>query len=97
MRTGQNIRDSLEDRLPTVQVSIPVALTQEQRMKLLNTFNALADKEVDLDIQIVPEMIAGIKARIGDIVLDNSLGNQIDNLKDQVSRSLETFSPIQDD
>lgn len=97
MHTVQNIRESLEDRTPTVEVSVPLELTNEQRMKLLNTFNALADKEVDMDIKLVPEMIAGIKARIGDIVLDNSLGDQIDTLKDQVSRSLEIFASIQDD
>ena len=69
----------------------------EQRLKLINTFSALADKEVDLEVLILPEMVAGIKARIGDIVLDNSVGNQIDTMRDQVTRSLETYSPIQDD
>lgn len=93
----QNIRESLEDRIPTVELSVPVALTNEQHIKLLNTFNALADKEVDFDIKIVPDMIAGLKARIGDLVLDNSLGDQFDTLKDQVSRSMETFSPVQDE
>ncbi len=93
----QNLRESLEDRIPTVELSVPFELTNEQRVKLINTFNALADKEVDFEIEIVPEMIAGIKARIGDLVMDNSLGNQVDNLKDKVSRSLETFTPLQDE
>lgn len=97
IRMVQNIRESLEDRIPTVELSVPVALTNDQHIKLLNTFNALADKEVDFDIKIVPDMIAGLKARIGDLVLDNSLGDQIDTLKDHVSRSLETFSPVQDE
>ncbi|HNY83485.1 MAG TPA: F0F1 ATP synthase subunit delta [Anaerolineaceae bacterium] len=97
MSAVQRVRDSLEGRQPTVRIEVPAALTNEQYLKLLNTFNALADKEVDLQIKVVPEMIAGIKARIGDIVLDNSLSNQIDSLRDQVSRSMETFSPVQNE
>ena len=82
MSAVQRVRDSLEGRQPTVRIEVPAALTNEQYLKLLNTFNALADKEVDLQIKVIPEMIAGIKARIGDIVMDNSLGNQIDSLRD---------------
>ena len=97
IRAVQSIRESLEDRAPVLELSVPTELTTEQRLKLTNTFNALADKEVDLEISIVPEMVAGVKARIGDIVLDNSVGNQIDTMRDQVTRSLETYTPIQDD
>ena len=97
IRAVQSIRESLEDRAPILELSVPTELTAEQRLKLTNTFNALADKEVDLEISIVPEMVAGVKARIGDIVLDNSVGNQIDTMRDQVTRSLETYTPIQDD
>lgn len=93
----QNLRESLVDRTPTVELSTPIELTNEQHLKLINTFTALADKEVDFEITIVPEMIAGLKARIGDFVMDNSLGNQVNNLKDNVSRSMETFTPIQDE
>jgi len=97
IRAVQNIRESLEGRSPTVEISVPTELTMEQRIKIINTFNALADKEVDLEVTILPEMVAGLKARIGDIVLDNSVGNQIDTMRDQVTRSLETYSPVQDD
>jgi len=93
----QGIRDSLAERIPTVQVTVPQELTTEQEMKLVNTFNALADKEVELDIQIKPELVSGIRARIGDIVLDNSIGTHLTSLREKISRHLETLAAPEDD
>ena len=73
MRMVQNFRESLKDRIPTVDVTVPRELTNEQHMKLLNTFNALADKEVELEVRVEPELIGGIRAQIGDNAFDNSI------------------------
>lgn len=97
MRMVQSIRDSLAERIPTVEIFVPRDLTTEQHMKLLNTFNALADKEVDLEINVQPELVSGIKARIGDIVLDNTIKSHLEMMRDDVSRKLETLvSPDND-
>jgi F-type H+-transporting ATPase subunit delta len=66
-------------------------------MKLVSTFNALADKEVDLEITIQPDLVAGLKARIGDIVLDNSIGTQLNSLRDEISLKLETGAAPEDE
>ena len=66
-------------------------------MKLVNTFNALTDKEVDIEISLQPELIAGIRARIGDIVLDNSVGAQLNSLRDDINLKLETLAAPEDD
>ena len=97
MRMVQGIRDSLVDRIPTVEVAVPRELSPEQHMKLISTFNALADKEVDLEISIQPELVAGIKARIGDIVLDNSLGTHLNLLRDDINLKLETVAAPEDE
>lgn len=97
IRLVQGIRESLEERIPTVQVAVPRQLSTEQHMKLLNTFNALADKEVELDISIEPEMVSGIRARIGDIVMDNSIGAHLDSLRDTISEKLDTLSKPEDE
>ena len=60
MRMVQNIRESLEARIPTVEIQVPRELTTEQQMKLINTFNALADKEVDLEVAVKPELVKEI-------------------------------------
>lgn len=97
MRMVQGLRDSLADRIPTVEVVVPRELSTEQEMKLVSTFNALADKEVDLEINIQQELVAGIKARIGDIVLDNSVGTHLNSLRDEINLKLETVAEPEDD
>jgi len=92
MRMVQNIRESLEARIPTVEIEVPRELTTEQQMKLINTFNALADKEVDLEVAVKPELVSGIRARVGDIVLDNTIYAHLDSLRDEVGQKLETLA-----
>jgi F-type H+-transporting ATPase subunit b len=97
MRLVQTVRDSLVDRIPIVEISVPRELSTEQHMKLINTFNALADKEVELEISIQPELVAGIKARIGDVVADNSIGTHLNSLRDDINLKLEMLAEPEDD
>jgi F-type H+-transporting ATPase subunit b len=90
MRMVQNIRESLEERIPIVEVEVPRELTTEQQIKLLNTFNALTDKEVELKVNVRPELVSGIRARVGDIVLDNTIRAHLDSLREEISQKLET-------
>jgi F-type H+-transporting ATPase subunit b len=92
MRMVQNIRESLEERIPTVEIEVPRELTAEQQMKLLNTFNALTDKEVELQVAIRPELVSGIRARVGDIVLDNTICAHLESLRDEIGQKLETLA-----
>ncbi|MEL7645322.1 MAG: F0F1 ATP synthase subunit delta [Anaerolineaceae bacterium] len=97
MRMVQNIRESLEERIPTVKVEVARELTTEQRVKLINTFNALADKEVELDVHVRPELVSGIRARVGDIVLDNTIYAQLDSMREEISQKLETLAKPEDE
>jgi F-type H+-transporting ATPase subunit delta len=74
-----------------VEVFVPRELSTEQYMKLLNTFNALADKEVELEITVQPDLVAGIKARVGDIVLDNTVKAHLEEMREAVDQKLETL------
>ena len=94
MRMVQNIRESLEERIPTVEIEVPRELTTEQRMKLLNTFNALTDKEVELEVTVSPELVSGIRARVGDIVLDNTINTHLESLRDEIGQKLETLAKL---
>jgi len=88
MRMVQNIRESLEERIPTVEIEVPRELTNEQRMKLINTFNALTDKEVELEVTVSPELVSGIRARVGDIVLDNTISTHLESLRDEIGQEI---------
>jgi F-type H+-transporting ATPase subunit delta len=87
----------LEERIPTVKVEVPRELTIEQQMKLINTFNALADKEVELEVTVRPELVSGIRARVGEIVLDNSLYAHLDSLRDEIGQKLDTLAKPEDE
>jgi len=66
-------------------------------MKLINTFNALADKEVELEVNIRPELVSGIRARVGDIVLDNTIHAHLESLRNEISEKLETLAEPEDE
>lgn len=97
MRSVQNLRDSLVDRIPTVEITVPRELTIDHQNKLLSAFNGLTDKEVDFDIKIDPTLVGGIRARIGDILMDNSIGSHLNSLRDEINQKLDTLAATEDD
>ena len=89
MRQVSTIRDSLSERTPTVLVSAAKELSPEQQRSLVRTFSALADSNVSMEIEVDPDLIAGIRVRMGDLVVENSLSMELEELKSDVVASLE--------
>ena len=58
------------------------------RSTLARTFSALADRNVNLDIDIDPALVAGARVRLGDLVIDNSLSGELNALETGVERDL---------
>jgi F-type H+-transporting ATPase subunit b len=89
MRQVRTIRDSLSERTPTVYVTSAKELTPEQQRSLVRTFSALADSNVNMEIEIDPDLITGIKVRIGDLVVENTMAMELNQLKSEVAEALE--------
>jgi F-type H+-transporting ATPase subunit b len=89
MRQVRTIRDSLADKTPTVFVFSARELSPEQQRSLVRTFSALVDSNVSMEIEINPDLIAGIRVRVGDLIVENSLAMELNELKDEVAESLE--------
>jgi F-type H+-transporting ATPase subunit b len=89
MRQVRTIRDSLVERTPLVIVTSAKDLTPEQQRSIIRTFSALADSNVNMEIDIEPDLIAGIRVRIGDLVIENSLAMELNELRSDVVNSLE--------
>jgi len=89
MRQVRTIRDSLSERTPTVYVTTAKELSPEQQRALVRTFSALADSNVNMEIEIDPNLISGIKVRIGDLVVENTLAMELNQLKSEVVEALE--------
>ncbi|MBW6466228.1 MAG: F0F1 ATP synthase subunit delta [Brevefilum sp.] len=89
MRRVKTIRDSLAERIPTVNVISARELTPDQQRSLIRTFSALADRNINMEIEIDPDIISGIRVRIGDLVVENSLAMDLSELKSEVAETLE--------
>lgn len=89
MRQVRTIRESLAERTPTVYVTSARDLSPEQQRSLIRTFSALADSNVNMKIEVIPDLIAGIQVRIGDLVVENTLAMELNELKSTVASTLE--------
>ena len=82
-------RRSLGERAPTAYVTTAHPLSPEQQGLLAGTFTALADRNVNLDLSTDPELAAGMRVRLGDFVIDNSIAGQLAEFREAVSVALK--------
>jgi len=85
----ETFRQSLGEREPTAHITTARSLTLEQQGLIARTFTALADRHVNLEVRVDTELVAGIKVRIGDIIVDSSIAGQLSELRDQAKAELE--------
>jgi F-type H+-transporting ATPase subunit b len=81
-------RHALVGRETPLLVSTPVPLTGEQKRMLQDALSSLADRHIELQVQQDPSLIAGLRVRLGDRIVDNSLRQQLDLVRGQVSEEL---------
>jgi len=96
MRQVRNIRDSLTDHTPTVYVTTAKTLSPEQQRLLVRTFSALADKNISMEIEVNSELIAGVRARLGDMIVENTLAMELNELKSEVVNALEESVDVEE-
>jgi F-type H+-transporting ATPase subunit b len=84
----ETLRQALGDREPSVYVTTARPLTPEQQGLLARTFTALADRHVNLEVTTEPALAAGIRVRLGDMVVDNSIADRLESLRESVAQTL---------
>ncbi len=89
MHQVQLIRESVSDRQAVAYITSPQPLTGEQEMNLVRTFSALVDGDVNIDLEIDERLIAGLKVRIGDLVIENSLRSQLEGIREEIAVSID--------
>ncbi len=82
------IRRSLLDRTTPIRVQTARPLSAEIRGELARTMSALVDHDVELAIDVEPDLVLGMHVRVGDVIIDNSLASQLDDLRSTVSQKL---------
>ncbi|MEJ5309754.1 MAG: F0F1 ATP synthase subunit delta [Anaerolineae bacterium] len=84
MQRVELLRRSLGTRTPVVIARAARPLTAEQQGHLVRTFTALADRNITLDLKVEPALGLGMRVRIGDLVLDNTIAGKLDVLREEV-------------
>ncbi len=90
----ETIRRSLGERVPTVYVTTARPLSPEQQRLLVRTFSALADHNVSLELTMDPALAVGLRVRLGDMVVDNSISGQLAQLRQDVAQALRDSIPL---
>ncbi len=83
------LRRSLAGRELAAEVTTAQELTMEQQGRLARILAALTDQNVDLQLAIDPNLVAGLRVRLGDMIIDNSVASQLNELREQVLSSLQ--------
>lgn len=89
MERVEAFRRSLGDRTPTAHVTCARPLSPEQQGMLARTITAFADRRVNIEMNTDPNVVAGMRVRIGDLMVDNSIAGQLDELRASTSQALK--------
>ncbi len=68
----------------TVSAAVPIPPAAQEKIK--EALQSATGKTIILSVEQDPELIGGIKAKIGDLVLDGSIKTQLDGLKNSLKR-----------
>lgn len=85
----EGLRRSLGMRTPVVIARAAKPLSAEQQGQLVRTFTALADRNITLDLKVDPALGLGMRVRIGDFVLDNTISGKLGTLREEVMDTLK--------
>ena len=68
------------------EVTSAAGLSDDELNRLKEALKTVAGKEVSIELKEDPSLIGGIKARIGDLVLDGSVRTQLESLKESLRK-----------
>lgn len=73
-----------ERELAEVHVAVP--LDDAQRDRLREALERATGKKLDIKVYVDESVVGGVRARIGDTVIDGSLARRLDEIRTRVSR-----------
>ncbi|MBE0699985.1 MAG: F0F1 ATP synthase subunit delta [Anaerolineaceae bacterium] len=81
----ETLRHSLGERTPTIYIASARVLNPDQQRMLARTFSALTDRTVNFDLETKPSLFCGVRVRVGDILIDNSIAAQLEKMRADVN------------
>jgi F-type H+-transporting ATPase subunit b len=87
------LRRSLGERIPTVHIVSARALNPDQQRMLAKTFSALTDRNVNFELETDQHLYGGVRVRVGDILIDNSIAAQLKRIRTETESGILTMVP----
>ena len=84
----QAFRQAVRDRLGIVEVGVTTSteISQALREQLSRAMEQVSGKRVQLRFRIDPQILGGVIARVGDTIYDGSVRQQLQQMKERLSR-----------
>ena len=78
----------VQEKLGRIEAKVTVSkdLKKEDVGKIEKAISRYSGKEVKVIINVDPEIIGGIVTRIGSVVIDGSINNQLNNIRQTIIR-----------
>jgi F-type H+-transporting ATPase subunit b len=92
-REVETLRRSLGERTPTVNIVSARTLSPDQQRMLAKTFHALTDRNVNFELETDPHLYGGVRVRVGDILIDNSILAQLERIRSETDSNLAAMVP----
>ena len=73
---------AVEANKEVAEVRSAVPLSDDQRARLAKALNEATGKQVEVKVVVDPSVLGGIVAQVGDTVIDGSVRNRLDQLRD---------------
>jgi F-type H+-transporting ATPase subunit delta len=87
IRTDFNgLWDEAHKLLP-VQITSAVALGEDEVKSLGDRIGQQVDRQVEISAEVDPDILGGVVLRVGNVVLDASIRNRLEQLRKQVAQA----------
>lgn len=73
--------------IETVLVETPAPLSAKDEEALIQMLESRLKRKIELNVRIEPDLIAGLRVRARDLVLDNSVRSRLNAMKEQLVES----------
>ena len=68
------------------EVSVAAPIDEAKKQALTAALERATGKKLDVKVVVDPSVVGGVRAKIGDTVIDGSLAKRLDDLRSRVSR-----------
>jgi F-type H+-transporting ATPase subunit delta len=87
IRTEYNALWDEARKLLAVQITSAIALGEDEVKSLGERIGKSVDRQVQVSAEVDPDIIGGVVLRVGNVVLDASIRNRLEQLRKQVAHS----------